>query len=256
MFLHSLRNVPRSWRLILIMTLLAWIKLVSRAQNLYELGNSPSKTKQILTDLHQYSDKQINIAIQDIENKEKKKNKSRLIMLYVIAGILISICVISAGIMMFLSSSVLSKTGQISQFYDQAATKVVGMGTEYPAIPPGGVQTVAPLNVYLLNVPTPMIEIYETQPGQPNSSGQVNNPVGRTACPTNDEEAALLFGGTKENWKMQQGHWLLTANNGATVFIPEGMSGGYLIVGSALEMKSILGPARVSNIYMIIITCE
>jgi hypothetical protein len=226
------------------------------------LGNSNQKVRQILISSKRFKPEHIEAVMEEIEHKQKKTHQKRSVKLLLVLGAVIFACVIAFAFIFFQTQNFLNTNKEAGQYYHTVATDIAQQKTDNPAIGLGGVQTtqVAP-GVSVFNVPSPVVETLASGKTQPTS--QTSNLYGnqghkgvKVVCPINSEAAASIFGGSKENWRQQNGQWILLDNNGASVYIPDGMSGGYLIVGSGIEMKSVLGPAQVSNIYMIVITCD
>jgi hypothetical protein len=222
-------------------------ELAFKTKALYDLGNPSWKIHQILIDTSKYTEEQIKNAMQDIQSEEKKKsNKStkKIVAILLVALVIFGILV---GIFKFVTSFYAPKIDQANQYIKSASTQVSIVRTENPPVVPVEIQTIAPPGTNIINVPTPYVV---------NLPGGGSADTKRTTCPTTSAAAAALFGGNEKSWNQQQGQWVLLDNNGATINLPKGMSAGYLVVTSSMEMKSVLGPARIGNIYMITISCN
>ena len=143
------------------------------------------------------------------------------------------------------------------------STQVSNARTENPPILPQQVQTLIPPGVNIINVPTP--DIIKLSPGAAvpvsestamPAQSQSGSTTRRYGCPKNSKDAASLFGGNQNNWSLQQNQWVMLDNNGATINLPQRMSAGYLVISSGMEIKSVSGPAQMTNIYMVMISCN
>ena len=109
---------------------------------------------------------------------------------------------------------------------------------------PDWIKALVPDGITVVGVPTPAIE----EAGPPQSE-----------CPFTSELAAALFGGRAENWSYdsENNGWYATVfNTPLTVRVPANMSAGYLVLGETFEFRNVHGPATVSNINFIAISCD
>ncbi len=109
---------------------------------------------------------------------------------------------------------------------------------------PAWVATLVPSAITAINVPTPNVD-----PKGPPSA----------PCPATSAQASALFGGPAGSWSFnhqEQGWILILADRPTSIRIPDGMSGGYLVIGDRLEMRTAQGPATVNNVNFIAVSCQ
>jgi hypothetical protein len=245
-------------------------ELAFKAKGLFDLGNPSWKIRQILKDSSKYSDEQINSVIQTIEAEEKRKNNSGALKIATILVVLLVVCGLAAGAINLATSVFFPKIDEANKAANSVSTRVSNARTQNPPLVPAEISTFAPPGTNIINVPTPYV--VQQQPDSPTASdlqstaapinpGVSNNltssgPTKRFSCPLNSRDAAALFGGSEKNWSLQQDQWVLLDNNGTTINLPQGMSAGYLVASNGMEIKSVLGPAHIANIYMIMISCK
>jgi len=238
-------------------------ELAFKTKALHDLGNPSWKIKQILSDTGKYNDEEITATILTVEAEEKKKaNRSALKIAGIAVGVVIILGLLWGAITV--ATSIFSPNLQdANDMIHSASTKASNVRTENPPIAPAQVLTFVPPGFKLIDVPTPLVVQYPTSPvgvnfqskGTPSGTSN-SNPSARSNCPLSSKDAAALYGGTEKSWTRQQDQWVFIDKNGATITLPQGMSAGYLVVSSGMEIKSVLGPAQISNIYMIMISCN
>jgi hypothetical protein len=130
----------------------------------------------------------------------------------------------------------------------QAAIQSGADGQQYldPSKLPAPIQTMLPPEVKILVAPTP-----EVIPGDPRDNTVVN-------CPRDKLAAANLFGGPANDWTLNSElhGWIFISKTTSTIHLPAGMSAGFLVITESMEMKSTLGPATITNVNMIAVSCE
>ena len=238
-------------------------ELIFKIQALYDLGNPTWKIRQILKDSTKLTDEQIASALKEVEKQEKSKANRGTLKLIALLAVFLMVCGLLVGAFFAVQSIFAPNIKQANKMAETVSNGVSKARTENPPAVPAQVLTFAPPGVKIIDVPTPYVI---RQPGSPGGStnqatsvpGSVSISTGtrRTACPQYSKDAAALFGGNEKNWSLQKEQWVMLDNNGATINLPEGMTGGYLVVSSGMEIKSILGPAQIGNIYMIMISCK
>jgi len=126
-----------------------------------------------------------------------------------------------------------------------AATVAAG-GTGLPPDDgvPDWIRALIPPGITVLGIPTPSV----AQSGPPSAD-----------CPFTSELAAALFGGDSANWSFdaENNGWFMTAfAQPITVRVPLNMSAGYLVVGETLEFRNVHGPATITNVNFIAVSCD
>ncbi len=109
---------------------------------------------------------------------------------------------------------------------------------------PDWIKALVPEGITVVGVPTPAVE----PAGPPNAD-----------CPFTAELAAALFGGAAADWSYDSENdgWFMTVlGPPVTVRVPLNMSAGYLVVGETFEFRNAHGPATISNINFVAISCE
>jgi hypothetical protein len=108
--------------------------------------------------------------------------------------------------------------------------------------------TLAPNLSKLLNLNTPVVQYYVP-------------PAGATEyeeCPGSAAEAANLFGGLSENWsypRSSNGWVMMAINQATTIYVPDGMKAAYIQLADSILLIEIPGPASLSNVYYVAISC-
>ena len=112
---------------------------------------------------------------------------------------------------------------------------------------PATIRTMLPAGMEIISVPTPAVV-------QEAAAGILN-----MQCPSNALEAAEVFGGSAAKWtegEMGNG-WVMATTEPETIRVPETMTAGYMVVSvTGMEMKSVIGPVTLKDIYMISIACD
>ena len=94
--------------------------------------------------------------------------------------------------------------------------------------------------------------------GVPTPSVEASGPPA-TDCPFTAELAAAVFGGSAANWSydFDNDGWFMTViADPITVRVPLNMSAGYLVAGETLEFRNVHGPATLTNVNFVAISCE
>jgi hypothetical protein len=201
-------------------------EMVIRANKLSDLGNSPAQIRAILSQA-ETDPERIQAALEvasKVGRQEQVRKRIKLRLSMGIIGVIVVICV-GAGILvqkMFFSK----QTEATSPF--QA--------------------TLIPNLAKILNLSTPVVQ-YNVAP--PGSSGA-------NMCPRTTTEAAELFGGHPEKWSSppnSNGWIMIDISQGNTIYTPRDMTAAYLQLGSNVVLAEVLGPATLSNVYYIAISC-
>jgi hypothetical protein len=108
---------------------------------------------------------------------------------------------------------------------------------------PAWVRDLVPDGISIINVPTPSV----------SAEGPAS-----ADCPRTTGEAVALFGGELEHWQFDRdnaGWILIVVGSPITIRIPANMSAGYLVAGDTFEMRSLLGPATLTNVNFAAVAC-
>jgi DNA-binding transcriptional MerR regulator len=202
-------------------------EMVVRARKLKDLGNTPAQIRAILAQT-ETDPERIQAALvvaSQVEHQEQVRQRKKLRLSMGLIGAIVVICM-GAGI--FLQKMVLSKqTGAASLL--QA--------------------TLVPDLAKILNLNTPVVQ-YNVAPSGSSS--------GTSACPRTAVAAAAMFGGQPDKWSSpanSNGWIMIDTSQGNTIYTPMGMTAAYLQLGSNVVLVEVLGPATLSNVYYIAISC-
>jgi hypothetical protein len=201
-------------------------EMVIRARKLRNLGNSPAQIQAILSQTETDPDR-IQAAMQvasQMERQDQIRQRKRLRVSMFVIGAIVVICV-GAGTV--LQKMVFSKqTGAVSPLQE----------------------TLVPDLAKILNLSTPVVQYNTMPPGSSSEKG----------CPHTAKEASALFGGQEEKWSSpprSNGWVMINTSEGSTIYTPSGMTAAYLQLGSNVVLVEVLGPATLSNVYYIAISC-
>jgi hypothetical protein len=94
-----------------------------------------------------------------------------------------------------------------------------------------------------------------TEPN-PTPEGTVSGKV--SGCPNSPAEAAAMFGGQADKWSSPSstGWVMITISQTATIFVPKNMSAGYLQFRNQLSLTQVTGPATLTDIFYVVISCR
>ena len=212
---------------------------VQSAEKLYQLGNRPAAIRDIVSRSHKLSDEQLERLVAPYEAREtqRRSRASRSLIIGLVAVVLVLACVIGGS---FVLRSLLAVPGQITDAVEGTAPANT---LPRESLPPQ-LQTLVPSGTDLLLPPTPAVQTLPTGEA-PAASG----------CPRTSEDAAALFGGPAQRWTSNNNGWVIIGTDPISVYVPEKMTAGYVVVGASMEMRSIAGPARLENVYMVAINC-
>jgi hypothetical protein len=193
------------------------------------LGNSPKQIRTILTQAETEPERIQTILgiIAQMERQEQARQEKKLRLSLGIVGVMVLILV-GAGF-------VLQKDYQNKQ----AAAGPALQSTVAPAIA-----------VKILNLNTPVVKYGAAPPS--GSSGS------KSGCPRTSQIAADLFGGQPADWYSPQSSngWVMIRKGQATdITIPGGMTAAYLQLGKGLQLVDVAGPATLSGVYYIAVSC-
>lgn len=216
-------------------------EVVERAKKLYALGNSPSQIKTILEG-SRTAPEAVMAAMGIVAQLDQRKRQSSQRAVWLGMGavaVLLLALIGGAAVMALFSPSPPTATPQ----FNVQSTSAPGNGLALPGLPgvlpEGAVETVA---------------------AQPTTAVQRGVGPGISKCPVTPRAAAELFGGNADDWSQSQelgGSWVMFATGlAATVKVPANMSAGYFSTDGGLQMLTVLGPATLSNIGFVTISCE
>ncbi len=199
-------------------------EMVVRIKKLRDLGNSPTQIRNILAQTGAKPE-QIKAALEAakrVERQESSRQQKKMWRSLAFVGITLLAC-IGAGI-------------TLQHIY---AGKSGGVPPLRATLMPGLAEA--------LNLNTPMVQ-YGAAPAGPIS----NN------CPRTSSQAAALFGGQADAWSSppnSNGWVMIDPGQANTLYIPQGMKAAYLELGSTIILVEISGPATLSNVYYIAVSC-
>ncbi len=212
---------------------------VQSAEKLYQLGNRPAAIREIVSRSHKLSAEQLDRLVAPYEARENQRRSraSRSLIIGLVAVVLVLACVIGGS---FVLRSLLAIPGQITDAVEGTAPANT---LPRESLPPQ-LQTLVPSGTDLLLPPTPAVQTLPTG-AAPAASG----------CPRTPQDAAALFGGPAERWTSNNNGWVIIGTDPISVYVPEKMTAGYVVIGTSMEMRSIAGPARLENVYMVAVNC-
>jgi hypothetical protein len=214
-----------------------------RAVELQKLGNTLTEVRSILERSSGLTPDQVGEVMKGLDKPEEKKRVTRFFLVFSI----IAIAIFSLIAWWFFSNNLLN--GGNTETPDAEETVESGGVPRRlvdPSSLPEPLQTYVPDGVRIFNDP-PLVE----------RASEADLPP--TTCPTNKIEAASIFGGQAKDWSQEEknnGWMMVTTLQGVEIKVPTGMSAGYLVFVRGPEMRSVLGPAVIRNIYMISISCS
>ena len=245
------------------------------AKELYSLGNTVDQIRVILERTSRLKPEEINEVLVDVtalEKSKKSKQNQRMILIVVISLVILGCCVGGALAFNTIKTNILKltipgtavpfvqpttgssrsdNTGELPSIIEAILQPTAGStGPSNSSSPgdrvvlPGFIQTMVPPGVKVVNAPTPNVQMQQPVEG------------GVTRCPRDSMTAASTFGGNGSEWTNSSNGWMLIAKQPITLHVPQGMSAGFLVFGGDLEMRSVYGPANVSNIYMAVVSCQ
>lgn len=213
---------------------------VEQAKKLYALGNSLSQIKTILEG-SKATPEQVEAALAEVTRLDRKKRERNQSSIWLIGSVGTAFFILVAGV-----AAVLVVRPEL-----QPPT-----ATPRPTSPVSG-QPLPGLPNLPFTVPTDAVATVMAQP----TTG-VQRGVGPQAsqCPATPIGAAQLFGGAPDYWSENNDYgkaWVMIATGDPlTISVPANMSAGYIRMGQGLEMISVVGPATLTNVNFVTISCE
>jgi hypothetical protein len=203
-----------------------------RTLSLYKIGNSDRKIKYILLQAGA-SEKQTKSALEYLKKHIAKESQQQSKKLLWLGSVVVMIFALIFG-------STLGFRGQI------AARLAAGdTASNTPILPMRDAAELLPDFV--------KPEFLKSEPAKVSSSGPTS---GR--CPSNNQDAAKLFGGKAEAWSPgnQPKSWqMIDTGNPVTVRVPGGMVAGY-IDNTTFMFYSANGPSTIQNVNFLVIVCD
>lgn len=235
---------------------LSTAELAQRAQGLRQLGNSPVRIRAVLVDLQATPD-QIEEVIAGIEQAQQRRQRSDSRFIWLLGAVVAVLFVVMffGTYWRFVGASPLAVFGPPTSTAPAGshpkATATLSVQsiaqTLAPGLPVEMLPSLIPSNIPAnFMLATPAVQRQAT-------TGAA------TRCPKSPGEAAQLFGGLAANWDYDQqtGGWTMTVvGPGVTIYVPEGMRAGYLLLVNGPEMRTVDGPATIKDINFIAITCD
>ncbi|HEY5156378.1 MAG TPA: hypothetical protein VII93_00240 [Anaerolineales bacterium] len=197
-------------------------------ESLHGLGNTPAQIGAILEE-NEPDPQRIEAAreaVNRLERTERELQAVRLRSSLILAGVLL---ILMIGVGIVLSSVFLGKPNGT-------------VGSQQAPILPNLAKA--------LHLGTPVIE--------PTTTPEGTTSVKVSGCPNSPAEAAAMFGGQVDKWSSpsSSGWVMLTTSQAATIFVPKNMSAGYLQFSNQLSLTQVNGPATLTNIYYVAISCR
>lgn len=198
-----------------------------QALELQRLGSNFEKIEMLLFQAGA-AQRQVNGALKRLQQTKAKENQRRGCIMWVMGIAALVIFGLFAGFLWLTSTS---------GSPDDEINDTEAVDSSFPLFDPAEVMT------ELAGIPTPHV---------------VKSGPGITQCPGNPSQAAELFSGEPRFWSEEHGFraWaMVNTGTPSTIRIPQNMVAGYMKMDS-LEMITVQGPATISNLNFIVITCE
>lgn len=216
---------------------------VERAKKLYALGNSVSQIKTILENSKATPD-QVEAALAEVTRLDRKKRERNQSSMWLMGSVGTVFFILIAGV-----AAVLVVRPELQPPTATPRPTSPVSGQSLPGLPS--------LPNLPFTVPTDAVATVMAQP----TTG-VQRGVGPQAsnCPATPIGAAQLFGGKPDYWSENNDFgkaWVMIATGDPlTISVPANMSAGYIRMGEGLEMISVVGPATLTNVNFVTISCE
>jgi hypothetical protein len=210
----------------------------SRALRMYRMGNKPKMIQLMLiqSGMTQEQTDEIFVKLKKIAEQDAQRQNQKF---WTVAGISLFFIVLAACSGIYMSGKLPILLGKITV-------------TPLPTV----VDQPSTISKLLNLVPN------NAKPGLgnlPDTKVDNNKGPGKAACPATPEAAAELFGGSPSIWRWdtsQLPSWqMISTGSSVNVSVPEGMVAGYLD-NKSFQMQSVNGPATISNVNFLVITCD
>ncbi|MBI3241563.1 MAG: hypothetical protein HYZ49_04635 [Chloroflexi bacterium] len=221
--------------------------VIRQARKLYALGNSVRQIKTILEESKATPD-QIEAALAEVRQLDRRKRESNQRSLWLMG---------SAGAMFFL---LLAGVAAVVVLRPELRPSPATLRPGAPANGQPPAATAAP-GFPNLNLPSVIpTDALATVAAQPTTGVQQGVGPEASKCPVTPVSAARLFGGEPDYWSENNDFgraWvMLAASAPLTIRVPANMSAGYMRINEGLEMISVVGPATLTNVNFVTISCE
>ncbi len=214
-------------------------EIIENAADLYALGNSKQKIKDILAKYSGLADEEIEEILEYITRKKTSGSRGSIKLPRWAMG-----CVIVPFLFLLAYALIIFIQYRASSSVAAGAAPRVVTVMEYEKLP-SFVRDLIPEEVQQVQMPAAIITQLEV------TGGEVK------ACPEDGENAAGLFGGEALDWQFNSGQqaWMMQSIYARTLIIPEGFLSIIPILNKGLSIQLIPGPARVGNAYLILVRC-
>ncbi len=226
---------------------------LARAQQLLSLRHTPAQIQVILERSPEWTPAQIHagLAARQALDAQARARQGRALRLSLSVGL---------GLTLLLAVVVAlawprAAPDPTSAAGPQPTSALAGAPTVVVSNLPVALQTLLPPGVQLIN-PTPVIRRGASAGPTTGAPGVSANAP--TACPVTAAAAADLFGGEVKAWRYDDTTrgWMMFTPELVTVRVPAGMVAGYMEIGQSLNMTQVAGPAEISGVNMLVISCE
>jgi hypothetical protein len=214
-------------------------EVIENAADLYAMGNSKQKIKEVLSRYSKLADEDIDEILNYISRKKSAESRrSFKIPRWALGFIIVPfVCLLAYALIIFIQYRA------SSNFAPGAAPKQVTV-FEYDKLP-RAVRDLIPEEVQSVQMPSALVTQLEV------TGGEVK------ACPSDGETAAGLFGGEALDWQFNtaQQAWMMQSVYARTLVIPEGYLSIIPIMNKGLSIQLVPGPARIMNAYLLLVRC-
>jgi len=241
-------------------------ELRRRSLGLSKLGNPPERIRTILLGMPGAQSEDVQVVLRDLEVGKDQHERGVMRWAYaLLVGLILIVGLVafstSQGVVLAdvlqdakdgknplqILSALFQPRVQTDPDQASAATQAPGADTKSQfldtSLLPPVLQTAVPEGVKVLKPPEVVIV-------PARSTGRVER------CPVTVGDAVRLFGGEMKIWTKSRGGWTMISTAPQNVFVPEGMTGGYLVYITKPEFNSVPGPVTIQNLNFLAISCE
>jgi hypothetical protein len=213
-------------------------EVIENAADLYAMGNSKLKIKEILAKYSGLADEEIEeILLYSSRQKAAARPPFKLPRWALGCLVVPFLCLILYGLVVFVQYRAASSIGP------EADPRVITI-MEYEKLP-RMVRDLIPEEVQQVQMPIAIVNKLDALGGEIQS------------CPEDGEQAAALFGGESLDWQYNtnQQAWMMQSVYGRNLLIPE----TYLVIiplmNKGLSIQLVPGPAQIGNAYLLLVRC-
>ena len=214
-------------------------EVIDNAAELYTLGNSKTKIKDILLSYSHLSDEACDEILAYISRKRTgEKIRTFKAPRWALGCIIVPfLCLIMYGLMVFFQYQTASGVNADADPQTITIFKYENL--------PKFLQKLIPEEVQEVQMPLAVITKLESTGAE------------LTACPADAEAAAALFGGQPSEWEYKNGQkaWALQSNYARILNIPERYLVVIPVLNRGLLIQLVPGPAKINNAYMLLVRC-